>query len=113
MSDEERPIVPIDPWEITPRESEPSAESGSPSRALQPASPSRSLSVRGHFGKAMTAAALGVELYQWSVGHGFDRAPWWGAPLALCLTMLPYGVWERLGKVAIEAVAARLTDGKR
>ncbi len=112
MSDE-RPIIPIDPFEVTPREVVPSAESGSPSHALQPASSSRSLSVRGHFGKAMTAAALGVELYQWSVGHGFDRAPWWGAPLALCLTMLPYGVWERLGKAAISEVAARFPRTKR
>jgi hypothetical protein len=56
---------------------------------------------------------MGVEIYQWVWGHAFERAPWWGAPLALCLTMLPYGVWERLGRAAISELAARFPRTKR
>lgn len=103
------PLSPIDPFESTQND----AESGSPSGALSPASSSPSRAGRGHFGKATVAAALGMELYQWGWGHAFDKAPWWGAPLALCLTMLPFGVWERLGKQAIAVLAERLPTGKR
>jgi hypothetical protein len=103
---------PVDPFEVTPRELPP-AESGSSLAALPPASSSPSRSVRGHFGKAIVAAAFTVESYQWVWGHAFDKAPWWGAPLALCLTMLPFGVWERLGTAAIAAVAEKFPGAKR
>lgn len=101
-----------DPFEVTPREEPPESGSLSPvaspaSRSLRPAG-----SIRGSFGKATVAAAMGVEVYQWVWGHAFDKAPWWGAPLALCLTMLPFGVWERLGRAAITELAAKL-PGKR
>lgn len=103
-----------DPFENTPPEQPPS---GSLSPVQPPGLPSRSSarsSARGHFGKATVTLAMGVEVYQWVWGHAFDRAPWWGAPLALCLTMLPFGVWERLGQAAIQVVAEKLPGaGKR
>ncbi len=104
----------LDPFD-TGNDAEPPTN-GSVSGALQPGSSSplasRS-SARGAFSKGTVALAMSVEVYQWVWGHAFDRAPWWGAPLALCLTMLPFGVWERLGQQAISVVAEKLPGGRK